>query len=360
LSRIAIVGGSAAGTFAAEGFRRHGFQGEIVIVGEEPAYDRPPLSKQFLAGDWGRERLALIPEARQQKIEARLLPGRARQLDLRRRRLMLDSGEMLDWDRLVVATGVRPRQLPIPGAVTLRSAEDALALADAIRAKGRLTILGAGFIGLEVAATARKLGAAVTVYEPMATPMAARLGPEVAAKLLDRHRREGVELKLGESLTDAPDAPLLVAVGCTPNTEWLEGSGLSLQDGVLCDAFCQAAEDVWAAGDVARWEHRGLGRQLRIEHRTNASEQGEAVARNILGAPQPYTPVPFFWTDQYDIKLQLVGLCDPAADRRIEIGSIEGDSFVQTFRRDGRLVGALAWNAAKAMTAFRREIRCEP
>lgn len=378
-ARILIVGGSAAGSFAAEGLRRHGFTGEIVIVGDEPAYDRPPLSKQFLAGDWDRPRIALVPPERDAAIAALRRQGRGEALDLSRRTVRLSDGADLEWDQLVIATGVRPRRLAggeAKGVHHLRSDRDALALAADIRRHGRLTIIGGGFIGLEVAATARKLGASVMVLEPQADPMIGRLGPEVAAKLLARHRAEGVDLRLGcavraletgaagrtlerVQLADggALETPaLLVAIGCTPNVEWLQGSGLALDNGVVCDAFCRAAEGVWAAGDVARWQHLGLGRSLRIEHRTNAAEQAEAVARNILGAGIAYTPVPFFWTDQYDVKIQLAGVCPPEAERRIEFGELEGRSFVQTWRVGGRLVGVIAWNAAKALTGFRREL----
>lgn len=378
--KVLIVGASAAGLFTTESLQRHGFGGEVTIVGDEGPYDRPPLSKQVLKGDWEPERATLMPPARLAAINANIVTNkRAVALDRSRREVRFADGDAFGYDTLVIATGAQPRRLPgpdIPGLHVLRTIEDALALRQAIRESGRLTVIGAGFIGLEVAATARAFGAQVTVVEPVAQPLESRIGVHAARKLLDRHRIGGVTIRTGIGVSEVASgsdgwpalmlsdqavlegAPVCVGIGCTPGVAWLDGSGLELDNGVVCDEYCQAAPGIWAAGDVARWYHRGLGRHLRIEHRTNAQEQGDAVARNILGASAPFTPVPFFWTDQFDIKLQCAGLIpdDPADVGEIVEGNPECDSFVRAFHRDGVLVGVLGWNAARSMPGYRREL----
>jgi NADPH-dependent 2,4-dienoyl-CoA reductase/sulfur reductase-like enzyme len=379
MSRVLIVGASAAGLSTAEALRRHHFEGQITIVGDEPrhAYDRPPLSKQVLSGEWDEGRAMLFPPARRERIDADLQLARtAVSADLTARTVRLDDGETLAYDELVIATGVRPRTLPgfqADGVFVLRTFEHAQALAAAIRQHRRLVIVGGGFLGLEVAATARKLGAEVTVIEPVSAPLASRLGSYTARRLVDLHIRSGVDVRAGigvESVVLSDDrrvravrtsegalveAPIvLVAVGCAPNVEWLHGTELDLEDGVGCDESCRAAPHVWAAGDVARWHHPGLGRQLRLEHRMNASEQGSFVAANIMGAEHAFAPVPFFWTDHYDTKIQLAGVIPPDV---VEQGEFEDDhSFVRTFWAGDRLMGVIGWNAVKAMMPFRRAL----
>jgi 3-phenylpropionate/trans-cinnamate dioxygenase ferredoxin reductase subunit len=377
MRRVLIVGASAAGLSTAEALRRRGFDGQITIVGEEPrhAYDRPPLSKQVLSGEWDEGRALLFPLARLERIDADLQLGRkAVSADLGARTVRLDDGETAAYDELVIATGVRPRTLPgseAEGVFVLRTLEHAQALAAAIRQHRRLVIVGAGFLGLEVAATARKVGAEVTVVEPVSVPLANRLGSYTARRLVDLHIRSGVDIRAGvvvESIVLSDDhrtqgvrtpdgqlveAPIvLVAVGCVPNVEWLHGTELDLEDGVGCDEACRAAPHVWAAGDIARWHHPGLGRQVRLEHRMNASEQGSFVAANIMGAERAFAPVPFFWTDHYDTKVQLAGVIPPGVVERSEVD--EDDSFVRTFWAGDRLMGVVGWNAAKAMMPFRR------
>jgi 3-phenylpropionate/trans-cinnamate dioxygenase ferredoxin reductase component len=379
--RVVIVGGSAAGLATAEALRRFGFDGEIAIVDREEAhgYDRPPLSKQVLSGEWPEERAQVLSPARAARIEAEFLAGVAvTGLDLDARRLSVDDGSSLAYDELVIATGVSPRHLPgdgHPDLHVLRSLDDSRRLGEAIRRDRRLVIVGAGFIGLEVAATARKLGAEVTVLEPLQRPLAARLGAHTADRLLALHEAEGVEIHLGvgvESVAVTDDGArvrgvitndgalvesptVLVAIGCAPDVGWLEGSGLEISDGVECDAYCQAGPHVWAAGDVARWHHQGIGAPLRLEHRMNAAEQGIVVAANIMGEQRPFTPVPFFWTDHYRTKIQLAGVVPPGAEERAEVDGEEG-SFVRSFWDDGRLVGAVGWNAAKALMPLRRAL----
>lgn len=382
MSRVVIVGGSAAGIATGEALRRLSFDGEIIIVGDEAehAYDRPPLSKQLLCGEWDEERAKLLPPARLERIGAEIrLATRATALWPDDRVVWLHDGSKLAYDELVIATGVRPRSLPGTESApvhVLRTLDDCRRLGAAIRRDGRLVIVGAGFIGLEVAATARKLGAEVTVIEPLPTPLASRLGDHTASRLLELHRESGVDIRCGVgvsavrvsersaepviegvvtadgSIVESP--VVLVAIGCVPNVGWLTGSGLDLADGVGCDAYCRARPNVWAAGDVARWRHEGLGQSLRIEHRMNANEQGTAVAANIMGAARPFTPVPFFWTDHYQTKIQLAGIAPPGAEERAELA--EEDWFVRSFWVDGHLMGVLGWNAAKAMMPLRRTL----
>jgi NADPH-dependent 2,4-dienoyl-CoA reductase/sulfur reductase-like enzyme len=383
--RAVIVGAAAAGYATAEGLRQSGWQGEIVLVGEEAGkpYERPPLSKQVLAGQWEPERAALMPPIRLSRIAAEVCQTRATGLDVGGHRIRLQSGATIDYDVVVIATGVRPRALPhepIAGVHLLRTMSDALAVRAAIGPGRRLVVIGGGFLGLEAAATARERGSAVTVVEPLADPLAARLGTHTAARLLRKHRDEQVDIRcgvgVGEFLTapGAEDGPhinavrtttgevlpadaVLVAIGCTPNVEWLAGSGLDITDGVRCDAYCNAGPDAWAAGDVARWSHLGIGQMIRLEHRQNATEQGRAVASNITtDDPRPFTPTPFFWTDHYDVKVQLAGVMPAGAIERTEEGDPCGDSFIRSFSVDGRLVGVIGWNAAKALIPYRREL----
>ncbi len=383
MKRVVIVGGSAAGLSTAEALRRFHFEGEIVVLEEEvgPAYDRPPLSKQVLAGDWDEEKAVLFPQTRVERIGADLrLRARATRLDAANRRIELHDGTEIVYDEVVIATGVRPRRLPGEDSAdthTLRTLADCRKLGEAIRKHRRIAIVGAGFIGLEVAATARKLGAEATIVEPVQHPLADRLGTHTASRLIDLHASSGVDIRCGVGASaiarstgsagdvsgiltsdgNVVEAPVvLVAIGCVPNVEWLADAGLDLSNGVVCDAYCRAAPHVWAAGDIARWHHLGLARPLRVEHRMNASEQATVVAANIMGEERAFAPTPFFWTDHYDTKIQLAGVIVPEAEERAEVGAGDEDSFVRTFWMGERLVGVLGWNAAKAMMPLRRII----
>jgi NADPH-dependent 2,4-dienoyl-CoA reductase/sulfur reductase-like enzyme len=379
--RVLIVGASAAGVAAAEALQRLVPDREVLLLGDEDnlAHDRPPLSKQVLEGVWQPVQAQLLPPFRREALKAKLMLGRrATGVDIDRRRVRVDDGSSVAYDDLVVATGVRPRELPggtPSGVYVLRNMADSLALREAILAcnVSRLAIVGGGFIGLEVAATARKLSIPVTVIEPMPKLLGRRIGEASAQRLIDLHRQRGVDFRFNAgvaaiqqesgkrgatlTLTDGTTiaaGAVLVSIGCMPNVEWLAQSGLDISNGVLCDEYCQAAPHVWAAGDVARWLHAGLGRHVRVEHRMNASEQGAAVAANIAGERQKYLPTPFFWTDQYNVRLQLAGALSEGAHE--EMQQLDDDSFLHTFRIDGRLVAALGWNAAKAMMPLRREL----
>jgi 3-phenylpropionate/trans-cinnamate dioxygenase ferredoxin reductase subunit len=375
-ARVLVVGSGAAGVMTAQGLRRRGFEGEIALIGEEPAhsYDRPPLSKQVLSGAWEPGKAVLMPAARIDDLGIDFRqPLRATGLDVEGRTVTTDDGGEHAYDELVIATGVRPRTLPSLGerAHVLRTMEDAAGLRAALDGARHLAIVGGGFLGLEVAATARKLGAEVTVIEPLAEPLAGRLTIPVAERLLALHRANGVDLRTGVGVNEMAGERLalsdgtaldtdavLVAIGCEPAVEWLEGSGLAIEDGVLCDEYCQAAAHVWAAGDVARWHHRGLERSLRVEHRMNANEQGATVAANILGAGQAFTPIPFFWTDHYDVKIQVWGVLPPGIEPVLAEGELDGDRFVLTTSDpgSGHVVGAIGWNSARSMVAYRAVI----
>jgi NADPH-dependent 2,4-dienoyl-CoA reductase/sulfur reductase-like enzyme len=386
---VVIVGAGAAGLSVAQSLRGEGYAGRLTLLGDEAElpYDRPPLSKQVLAGSWDPERARLLSEDRIHLLQADVLLGaRATDLDIGAHEVALSDGSVVGYDALVVATGIQPRQLPggnPPGTLVLRTMADALGLRRMLSRSpgGRLVIVGAGFLGLEVAATARDLGAEVVVVEPVARPLADRLGSLAASRLLALHQSNGVRILAGTAVegvtghrnADHPerDGPhsvwltggavleadtLLVAIGCSPRLDWLQDTGINVSDGVVCDEFCKAGPDVWAAGDVARWLHPGLGRHIRLEHRTNATEQGRAVALNILGARRPFRPVPFFWTDHFGTKIQMSGFLP--ADARCELaeGSPDSDSFLQTFWEAETLVAVLGWNAARAMTNFRRAL----
>jgi NADPH-dependent 2,4-dienoyl-CoA reductase/sulfur reductase-like enzyme len=382
VENVTIVGTGLAGTRAAEALRREGFTGTVTLLGEEvhTPYDRPPLSKQFLAGTWDRERISLRLEVEEIGIDLRL-GRRAERLDLPSRRLVLDGGEELPFDGLVIATGARPRTFPgrqPEGVFVLRTLDDALALKASIEAepRPRVVVIGAGFIGSEVAATCKALGVDVTIVEALHLPLLRVLGPELGAICADLHRRNGVELKLGHGvaglvgdervegveLTDGTVVPadvVVVGIGVTPNTEWLEGSGLDINNGVVLDRTCAAegADGVVAAGDVARWYNPLFAREMRIEHWTNASEQADhAVATLLKGRDhaEEFAPIPYFWSDQYGTKIQMVGV--PGDQVVIAEGSVEEHKFVAVYGHEGRTVGAIGFSLPRKLMQYRQLI----
>ncbi|MET9461641.1 FAD-dependent oxidoreductase [Streptomyces canus] len=361
MRRIAVVGASAAGLSAAETLRREGYDGTITLVGEEPEppYDRPPLSKQVLAAEWERDRLALRTSADLAALDLDLRLGvAATGLELVSRSVELGDGSEVPYDGLIVATGVRPRRLPGEGAHVLRTLDDALTLRERLRPGQRLVVVGAGFLGAEAAAVAWRLGAEVTVLEPAAVPLAHAVGAEVGRMLAQVHVDRGIDLRCGVTVTEVTEDgvrlaggeeieahEVLVAIGSLPNTEWLEGSGLTVGDGLVCDQYCEAAKNVYAAGDVARWYNPLFGTSMRIEHRTNAAEQGMAAARNLLaaeGARKPFAPVPYFWSDQYDMKIQAYGFLRGHDEVAVLEGDVAQRRFVAGYRTGDRVSGALA------------------
>jgi len=365
--RVVVVGASAAGLSAAETLRRQGYDGSLTLVGQEPhpPYDRPPLSKQILDGTWEPERVHLRRPADLDALDLDLRLGvRAVALAPAARTVTLADGTELGYDGLIIATGVRPRRLPecgTPGVHVLRDLEDALALRERLAAGGRLVVVGAGFLGAEAASAARSLGATVTLVEPAPVPLAHAVGQQVGAYLSRLHRDNGVDLRTGTKAagitveagratgvrlddgTVIPADDVLVAIGSEPNTDWLHGSGLRVGDGVECDRYSAAAPGVYAAGDVARWHNPLFGTTMRVEHRTNAAEQGMAAARNLLdpGEARPFAPVPYFWSDQYGLRIQAFGHLREHDEARVVDGDPADGRFLVAYRRGERLTGAL-------------------
>lgn len=382
LSTIVIVGASVAGGRAVETLRDRGFDGRIVLVGAEPdrPYERPPLSKGVLQGTYPVERLFLRPSAyyAEHAIELRLGTP-ATGLDPAARLVTLATGEQLRYDKLLIATGATPRRLRVPGAdldgvVYLRTLRDAIDLRAALLDATRVVVVGAGFIGLEVAASARSLGRAVTVLEAAPVPLARALGPTMGAVCAAIHRDHGVDLRLSCQiaairgsrraeevvLADGQTIPcdlVVVGVGVAPAVEWLAGSGLAIENGVVVDEFTQTSlPDVHAAGDVANWWHPRLGERLRVEHDDNAQNQGIAAALAMIGMREPYAPVPYFWSDQYDLTLQYVGHAH--GDEAIVLrGDVARRSFTAFYLAGDRIRAAFAIGRPREIMATRRLIR---
>ncbi|WAU84325.1 FAD-dependent oxidoreductase [Streptomyces sp. Qhu-G9] len=374
MRRIVVVGASAAGLAAAETLRREGYDGTLTLIGDEPhaPYDRPPLSKQILASEWHHDRLALRPPDDLAALDLELRLGTAATgLDPGGRAVLLADGTRVPYDGLVVATGVRPRRLPGDGtAHVLRTLDDALALRDGLGAGRRLVVVGAGFLGAEAAAVARRLGTAVTLLEPAPVPLAHAVGDEVGRVLAAAHLDHGVDLRTGVRVAAVTEVgvrlvggelvegdEVLVAVGSLPNTEWLAGSGLTVDDGLVCDQYCEAAPGVYAAGDVARWYNPLFGTPMRVEHRTNAAEQGMAAARNLLHpqARKPFAPVPYFWSEQYGLKVQAYGLLRGHDEVAVVEGDLDERRFTVAYRTGDRLTGVLALGMPPKAVRGRRQ-----
>ncbi len=370
--RAVIVGASLSGIRAAEALRREGHDGELVLVGAEahPPYDRPPLSKQLLSGDMEAADVELRVDA---DLDAQfLLSTRARGLDCGRRRVLLDPGGELAYDLLVIATGAQPRMLPgleeLAGVHVLRTVEDCLSLREALQRAPRVVVVGAGFIGSEVAATCQGLGLDVTVIEALPVPLAGALGPELGQRCARLHLDHDVTLRLGVAVTGlvgtsrvegvalddgtvVPADVVVIGVGVAPTTGWLLESGIDLGNGVRCDERCRvltggvSLADVAATGDVASWDSPSLHRPVRVEHWTNAVEQAEAAAAALLRGDEaaPFDPVPYFWSDQYGTKIQFVGHIDRQDRMQMLQGSLDDDRFVVGWERNGRLVAALGF-----------------
>ncbi|SDF00065.1 phthalate 3,4-dioxygenase, ferredoxin reductase subunit [Blastococcus aurantiacus] len=382
---VVVVGSSTGGVRTAQALRREGFAGRIVLVGEEPhaPYDKPPLSKQYLAGEWELDRLALItPEAAASaEIELRLGVAAVR-LDVAAQQVLLADGTALDFDSVVIATGAAARPSPWPadsGVHVIRTLADVDGLRADLAAGGAVVVVGGGVVGAEAAATISTLGHAVTVVDPLRTPLARLVGPEVGRPLEELHRRHGVDTRFGVGvegidgtagnltvrLTDGsvlPAATVLVGIGAVPNDAWLADSGLLVENGVVCDRYCRAVDSdrVWAVGDVARWQDPRYPTEVRLEHWTNAVEQAAAVAHNIVHADglKPYSPLEYVWSDQYDWKLQIVGHASRGGRYEV-VGDLAADparAAVLYSDDDGRLIGAVSVNWPKALVTSRRAL----
>ncbi len=389
IDHVAVVGASLAGLRACETLRTDGFAGRISLIGAEShlPYDRPPLSKKLLAGEWEPERIALRKPDDFASLGLDLHLGvRATALDTVDQTLSLSSGIDLRYDGLVIATGAGVRRLPdqptFRGICVLRTLDDALQLRALLLPGARVVVIGAGFIGLEAAATAKQAGCDVTVLEGAAAPLMRALGVEMGTAVASVHARNSVDLRcgvqvqriegsgsgvtgvrLGDGSLVAADV-VLVGIGVAPATAWLAGSGLEVRDGVVCDAFLRtAAPGVSAAGDCARWPNGlfgapGVGEEMRVEHWTNAAEQGAAAAKNLLAEAQggelvPYDAVPFFWSDQFDSRIQFLGRPHGDDEVRVIAGSTDG-AFAAFYGHAGRLRAVLGVNMPRLVMPVRK------
>ena len=377
---------------ASEALRRHGFDGDLTLIGSEshwPPFDRPPLSKQVLTGKWPVDRAALRTElnpASDLRLELRL-GQRAINLDLGARRVDLDDNSSVEFDGLVIATGASPRTLPgvgdVRGVHVLRTIDDCVALRADLDSPANVAVVGGGFIGCEVAAACRALGHPVAIVEALPWPLIRVLGEDIGRMTARLHEQHDVDLHLGVGV-DGLDGEsrvggvrltngelvtadvVVVGIGVQPNTGWLEGTGLVLDNGVLCDESLLAAgvEGVAVAGDIAQWPNLLYdGAMMRVEHWTNAAEQGEHAAQSLLAwsrgeDPEPFAPIPYFWSDQYDVRFQMVGTWSEGDAQHV----VEGDPYGETrkgvvaFVRGETVVGALCVNQANRTLPWRNHI----
>jgi NADPH-dependent 2,4-dienoyl-CoA reductase/sulfur reductase-like enzyme len=378
MTRLVVVGASLAGLRAVQAARQDGFEGTITLVGAEDhlPYDRPPLSKAYL--DAAAAPDVILKQERHLRDDLGVdlrLGAPATRLDPAAREVSV-ADVPVPYDALVIATGARARTISgtdaIAGVHTLRTLEDAAAVRTALDAGARTVVIGAGFIGSEVASAARKRGLPVTVVEAAAVPMVPAVGAEVGRLLAELHLREGTDLRCGVTvkhiyrrqgrlrgvrLSDGSvlDADLVVVgIGATPATEWLAGSGLELDDGIVCDETLAArgADGVYAAGDVVRWPNELFGTMMRVEHWSAAAEQGAAAARNAVGPGPParYVTVPYFWSDWYRHRIQFVGVASPDEVHIVMAGP---DRFVALYRQHDRVVGALTLNGQAVVMKYR-------
>ena len=390
MTHIAVVGGSLAGLRAVETLRTDGFTGEITVVNAEDAapYDRPPLSKKFLSGEWEADRIQLRKPSDIEELGATWLNAtQATALNVATHELTLNTSSVLNYDACIIATGGIARELPqqpqARGIHQLRTLHDAQALREELQPGKKLVVIGAGFIGLEAAATAVARGCTVTVVEGLPAPLIRGLGEEMGRAATAIHATQGVAIRCnvrvlgidtnansvtGVRISDAtgesvvPADVVLVGIGVAPATQWLDGSGLTVNDGVVCDAHLQAAPGVFAAGDVARWINglfSDLEPTMRVEHWTTAAEQGAHAARNALAHINntplaPYSAVPFFWSDQFTSRIQFLGRSTDAEEIRVVAGSVDEGKFAAAYMRAGRLVGVLGVSMPKVVMPSRK------
>ncbi|MDV9169328.1 FAD-dependent oxidoreductase [Streptomyces sp. W16] len=381
---VAVVGASLAGLSAARSLRKQGYDGRLVVIGDEPhrPYDRPPLSKEFLAGTLGEADLALESDDEDLRAEW-LLGARAvrLQVDGTERVLTLDDGREVRADGVVVATGAVARDLPgtdgLAGVHTLRTLDDARALRDELTLGGRLVVIGGGFIGAEVASTAYALGLDVTVIEAAPTPLAGPLGETMGGIVSALHEAHGVRLLCGvgvkglsgETRVDAvlledgrtvPADIVVVGVGARPCVEWLEGSGVELDNGVKCGADGRTSvAGVVAVGDCASWYDPRVGFHRRVEHWTGARERPDAAVAALLswGAAEPGVPrPPYFWSDQYGVKIQFAGHAAGADSVTVEEGAPGDRSFLAVYRCGGQPVAVLAMDQPRLFMRWRKQL----
>jgi 3-phenylpropionate/trans-cinnamate dioxygenase ferredoxin reductase subunit len=382
MTRIVIVGASIGGGRAADALREQGFDGEIVLVGAEPdrPYERPPLSKGYLAGEVQDDEFFLTApgDYAERRIDLRL-STRATSLDPTTKTVTLDSGEQLGYDALLITTGATTRRLNIPGSQLsgvhyLRTVEDARAIRDDMQRAQRVAVIGMSFIGAEVAATARTLGKEVVAIEAFELPMMGALGREVAGRMAKIHTKHGVEIHTGEFASEIRGNDrveqvvtrsgletgcdmVVIGVGVIPEISWLDGSGIKIEGGVVVDQHCRTSlPDVYAAGDVTAWWSPRYNQHLMVQHFDNAGNQAVVAAKNMPGQDEVYDPVPYFWSDQYDLSLQFAGITQ-GHDQVVFRGTVAEGSWSAFYLAGRRLMAVLAVNRFKDFSAGRRLLR---
>ncbi|MEO5834558.1 MAG: FAD-dependent oxidoreductase [Nakamurella sp.] len=378
LRSVVVVGAGLAGHATARALRRQGFDGRLTVIGAEwhRPYDRPPLSKEFLTGTLTEADLSL--EGSDENLDVDWVLGRgATGLEPATHTLTLDDGSRVSGDAVVVATGSTARRLPgvPPGVHTLRTLDDAIALRTALQPGARLVVIGAGFIGAEVAATALAGGLDVTVVEAADTPLAGPLGTWVGAAVAGLHARHGVTLRCGVpvaaltgtdrvdgvTLADGTQLPadvVLAGVGATPAVGWLTGSGLDVTKGLVCTALGRtAAPGVYGVGDCSAWYDSTRGAPFRVEHWTDSRDRPVALAATLLGTPPPAgLRAPYFWSDQYGVRIQFAGRRRGDETVTVEAGSTEGADLLAVYRREGEIVAVLGMDQPQLFTRIRRAL----
>lgn len=364
-----IVGANLAGGRAAEALRKNGFDGRIILIGEEPdaPYERPPLSKEYMRHEIEKSKLFILSADfyRTNQIELRL-GYRAEKLNITEKWVELDDGEQVSFDKLLLTTGAKVRKLTVPGSdlqgiYYLRDIADCEAIGAELQPGKRLVVIGAGFIGAEVAASAREAGVEVTIVEILPVPMSRVLGEEMGKIYGDIHRDHGVTLRLNEGIerfegnghvervVTSSSASIdcdfvVVGVGVVPETSLVEGTEIEVNNGIVVNEYCETnVPDIYAAGDVANFPNPLLGDRMRLEHWQNAQNQGIAAAKNMMGIREPFAEVPWFWSDQYDLNMQLIG--HPVHwDQIVFRGSVPDRQFTAFFVKEDKLLAALAVN----------------
>ncbi|MDT4936248.1 MAG: hypothetical protein QOK11_4140 [Pseudonocardiales bacterium] len=373
-----VVGAALAGVRTVQALRRSGYDAPITMIGAEPhaPYDRPPLSKEFLLGKLGAEDVQLIDADALAALDVQLLSAtRATGLDVARREVTTDQGRVR-FETLIVATGSSPRLLPgtqhLRGVHALRTIDDAVAIRDAFAAEARVAVVGGGFIGAEVASSARQFGLDVTVVDPLPALMMRGVGPAVGAALANRHRDNGVRMRLGRcvSRVDGSDRVerlvlddgtvidadvVVVGIGVDAAVGWLAGSGLDVAGGIACDASLHVGDGIYAVGDVARVA--GAHGQRRFEHWTNAGEQAVVLADVLTGGQRTYAPAPYVWSEQLGTRLQVWGEVRPQDELHYLHGDADADEFVAAFGGDGALRAVVAYGARREAMQAQKMLR---
>ncbi|MES0812964.1 FAD-dependent oxidoreductase [Roseibium sp. SCPC15] len=378
---VVIVGAGQAGAQVAQSLRQGGFEGPLRLIGDEPhpPYQRPPLSKKFLAGEIGAEGLWLRPPAFFETNNIDHIPAtRVVAIDRGNKRLKLENGDTLSYGKLVLATGTNARRLNLEGAdkkgvVTLRSIADVDDIRERMNSCQRVAIIGAGYIGLEVAAVAKALGKAVSVIEAQDRPMKRVVSEAVSDYFTKLHRGQGIDLRLdtgieaivgdgavsGVKLSNGETVPaelVLVAVGAEPNDHLADEAGLEVDNGILVDGSGQTSDpDIYAVGDCTRFYSSRYQRSVRMESVQNAIDQAKAAAQALLGQEVDYDPLPWFWSDQYDIKLQIAGLSE-GYDDTVVVGAPDNNKFYVAYLNSGQLIAVDSINSPRSHMMARRVI----